>query len=89
MIGVEKQFRGLDVAMIEIGYRFGELYWAGQDRNWDYAKYQADKVRLALELALEQVRTACARCHVAESAPFLTAQYPEGRASVIRPSEYR
>jgi len=88
--------------MIEIGYRFGELYWAGQDRNWDYAKYQADKVRLALELALERrpkraasaqpflkedlpdlvaaieakdgaryqvalerVRTACARCHVA------------------------
>jgi len=124
MVAVEKQLRGLDVAMVEIGYRFGELYWAGQDRNWDYAKYQGDKVRLALELALErrpkraasaqsflkedlpalvaaidakdparyqaaleQVRTACAKCHVAESVPFFTAQYPERRVSVIRPAE--
>jgi hypothetical protein len=124
MAAVEKQFRGLDVAMVEIGYRFGELYWAGQDRNWEYAQYQADKVKLALELslerrpkraasaqpfltedlpavvaainakdagryqaALEQLRTACARCHVAESVPFFTAQFPERRVSVIRPPE--
>lgn len=124
MVAVEKHLRGLDVAMIETGYRFGELYWAGQDRNWDYAKYQADKVRLALELALERrpkraasaqpflkedlpdlvaaieakdparyqvalerVRTACAKCHVAESVPFFTAQYPESRVSVIRPAQ--
>jgi hypothetical protein len=124
MLAIEKQLRGLDVAMIEIGYRFGELYWAGQDRNWDYAKYQADKVRLALELAverrpkraasaqpflkedlpavvaaidardperyqaaLERLRTACAKCHVAESVPFFAAQFPERRVSVIRPAE--
>lgn len=124
MLTVEKQLRGLDVAMIEIGYRFGELYWAGQDQNWDYAKYQADKVGLALELALERrpkraasaqpflkedlpavvaaieakdpgryrlalerLRTACAKCHVAESVPFFTAQFPERRVSVIRPAE--
>jgi hypothetical protein len=124
MSAVEKQLRGLDIAMVEIGYRFGELYWAGQDRNWDYAKYQADKVRLALELALERrpkraasaqpfleedlpavvvaieakdsdryqlalerLRTACAKCHVAESVPFFTAQFPERRFSVIRPAE--
>jgi len=124
MTAIERQLRGLDIAMIEIGYRFGELYWAGQDRNWDYAKYQADKVRLVLELAverrpkraasaqpfltedlpavvaaieakdsdryqlaLERLRTACAKCHVAESVPFFTAQFPERRVSVIRPAD--
>jgi hypothetical protein len=118
---VEAQLRGLDVAMVEIGYRFGELYFAGRDRNWDYAKYQADKVRLALELALERrpkraasaqpfltqdlpalvqaieakdferyqgamdrLRTACMKCHVAESVPFFTVQWPERRISTIR-----
>ena len=39
--------------MVEIGYRFGEPHRAGQDRNWDYAKYQADKIT-ALELAYER-----------------------------------
>ena len=29
--------RGLDVAMVEIGYRYGELYWGGLDQNWGYA----------------------------------------------------
>lgn len=122
MRSVQEQLRGLDVAMVEIGYRFSELYFAGEDRNWDYAKYQADKVRLALELALERrpkraasaqpflkedlpalvqaieakdlaryqgamdrLRTACMKCHVAESVPFFTVQWPEHRASTIRP----
>lgn len=51
---VEKQLRGLDVTMSEIGYRFTELCFAGQDGNWDYAKYQAEKIDLALRLALER-----------------------------------
>lgn len=51
---IEKHFRGLDNAMIEIGYRYQELYWAGEDENWEYAKYQADKIELAMKLALER-----------------------------------
>ena len=51
---VERQLRGLDVAMAEIGYRFTELYYAGLDGNWDYATYQAQKIDLALRLALER-----------------------------------
>ena len=47
-----KQLRGLDVAMVEIGYRYGELSWAGADANWVYADYQLTKMRLALEDAL-------------------------------------
>lgn len=46
---VAAQFRGFDVAMVETGYRYQELYWAGQDENWDYAKYQLDKIKLAME----------------------------------------
>lgn len=51
---VAKQLRGLDVAMMEIGYRYEELYWAGRDENWEYASYQIQKIRLALDNALER-----------------------------------
>ncbi len=68
---IEKQLRGLDVTMAEIGYRFTELYFAGQDGNWDYAKYQAEKIDLALRLALER------RPKRAQSAqPFLEQDLP-------------
>lgn len=46
------QLRGLDVAMWETGYRYTELYFAGADGNWPYARYQAEKLALTLEQAL-------------------------------------
>ena len=49
-----RHLRGLDVAMVEIGYRYQELYWAGVDENWEYADYQREKIDLALENALER-----------------------------------
>lgn len=51
---VSKHLRGLDMAMVETGYRYTELYWAGQDLNWEYAKYQLDKIRLAIENGIER-----------------------------------
>jgi hypothetical protein len=51
---VGRHLRGLDVAMVEIGYRYQELYWAGVDSNWEYADYQSKKIDLALENALER-----------------------------------
>ena len=51
---ISKHLRGLDVAMMETGYRYSELYWAGEDRNWDYAAYQLGKVRLTIELGIER-----------------------------------
>jgi len=51
---VGRHLRGLDVAMVEIGYRYQELYWAGVDSNWEYAGYQVKKIDLALENALER-----------------------------------
>lgn len=68
---VERQLRGLDVAMAEIGYRFTELYFAGLDENWDYANYQTQKIDLALRLALER------RPRRAQSSqPFLNEDLP-------------
>jgi hypothetical protein len=51
---ISKQFRGMDVAMMEIGYRYQELYWAGKDENWEYAMYQIEKINAALGHGLER-----------------------------------
>ena len=51
---IEKQFRGFDNAMVETGYRYQELYWAGQDENWEYAEYQLGKLKVAIENGLER-----------------------------------
>jgi len=44
---VAKQLRGFDMAMVETGYRYTELHWAVQDRNWGYADYQIKSRRSA------------------------------------------
>lgn len=49
---IENQFRGFDVSMVEIGYRYQELYWAGKENNWEYAKYQTEKIELSIKNAL-------------------------------------
>jgi hypothetical protein len=51
---VARQLRGFDVAMVETGYRYGELYWAGQDQNWEFAKYQIEKIRTAVKNGVER-----------------------------------
>jgi cytochrome c556 len=51
---VEKHLRGFDVAMVETGYRYSELYFAGQDRNWGYADYQLGKIETAIRNGLER-----------------------------------
>ena len=83
---VEKQMRGLDVAMAEIGYRFTELYFAGKDKNWDYAKYQAEKIDLALRLALERrpKRAASAQPFLKEDLPFVQKAIESGDGTGFR-----
>ena len=51
---IENQFRGFDNAMVETGYRYQELYWAGQDENWEYATYQLDKIKTAIDNGLQR-----------------------------------
>ena len=72
-----RQMRGFDLAMMEIGYRYTELHWAGQDRNWDYAKYQCEKIQHVIELAMER------RTNRAPSALwFLTNAIPPMKAAI-------
>lgn len=42
------------MAMAEVGYRFSELHWAGQDKNWEFAKYQSEKIRTAIRNGIER-----------------------------------
>ncbi|WP_211231619.1 hypothetical protein [Eisenibacter elegans] len=51
---IERQFRGFDHAMVETGYRYQELHWAGEDQNWDYAQYQIEKINLTLKQGFER-----------------------------------
>lgn len=75
---IEKQFRGFDNAMVETGYRYQELYWAGQDQNWEYAGYQIDKIKIAIENGLER------RPNRANSSDhFLNNALPEMKNSVL------
>jgi hypothetical protein len=53
-VQLERHLRGFDVAMMETGYRYVELYWAGRDANWDAAAYHVEKIRLAIENGLER-----------------------------------
>lgn len=74
---IEKQFRGFDNAMVETGYRYQELYWAGLDQNWEYADYQIEKIKIAIENGLER------RPKRAKSAEyFLTYVLPEMKKSI-------
>ena len=51
---IAAQLRGFDRAMVETGHRYQELVAAGRAENWDYAAYQAAKIRTAIESGLER-----------------------------------
>lgn len=46
---IEEQFGGFDQSMIEIYYRYKELYMAGSASNWEYAAYQLDEMTETFE----------------------------------------
>jgi hypothetical protein len=49
-----KHLRGFDMAMAEVGDRYIDLHWAGRDRNWELAKYHAEKIRVAIANGIER-----------------------------------
>lgn len=51
---IEEHFRGFGVAMMEIGYRYQELYFAVKDENWGYADHHLHEIEEGFELALEK-----------------------------------
>ena len=46
---IQTQFRGFDLAMVEVGYRFNSFYFALKDENYPLANYQFDKIKKAIE----------------------------------------
>ncbi|MEZ5988386.1 MAG: hypothetical protein R3F30_04560 [Planctomycetota bacterium] len=51
---VAAQMRGFDLAMLEVGHRYINLYWAGEDHNWELAGHEVEKIRLAIDDAVER-----------------------------------
>ena len=51
---VANQFGGFSRTMVEVAYRYSELYWAGQDENWDYADHQLEHLIEVLEDGLKR-----------------------------------
>ena len=51
---IQKQFRGFDLAMVEVGYRFNSFYFAIKDENYDLAHYQLDKIKKSIENGIQR-----------------------------------
>jgi len=51
---IERQLRGFDVTMAEVGYRYTEMYFGAVEGNWDYALYAAEKIGVAIQNGLER-----------------------------------
>ena len=43
---IERQFSDTYISMARVGYRYNELFFAGLDQNWEFAKYQVEKIRM-------------------------------------------
>ena len=76
---ISKHLRGFDVTMVEVGYRFTELYWAGQDENWEFAAYQLDKIRHVIDLGTERRPK-----RAASAGPFLTNTIPMMKEAIAK-----
>ena len=83
---VARQLRGFDMAMVETGCRYNELYWAAQDSNWGYAQYQAEKIRTAIENGLERrpKRAASAETFLTIALPSVEEAIAERDATLLR-----
>ena len=51
---IQRQLRGFDLAMVEVGYRFNTLYFAIKDKNYPLAHYQLDKIKKAIDNGVER-----------------------------------
>jgi hypothetical protein len=51
---IDRQLRGFDMAMIEVGYRYTEMYFGATEGNWDYALYTGEKLAWAMRNGFER-----------------------------------
>lgn len=69
---IEDHFQGFGKAMWEVGYRYKELYVAGENENWDYAEHHLEEMEEAILLGLERRPK-----HKEDATQFLTVSIPE------------
>jgi hypothetical protein len=55
MPAIQRQLRGFETTMAEVGYRYGELYFGATEGNWEYAGHMAMTLEHALRVGLERV----------------------------------
>ena len=76
---IERQMRGFDITMMEVGYRYDELVEAVKSRNYEYAKYQTEKIGHVINLGIER------RPKRGNSArPFLDAEIPKMLSAIAK-----
>jgi len=68
---VAEQFAGFSATMMEVQYRYQELYWAGLDKNWGYALHQLEHIEEAIEAGLIRRPARAASAHA-----FLNEEIP-------------
>ncbi|WP_373521022.1 hypothetical protein [Aquiflexum sp.] len=72
---IAHQLGGFSRTMVEVSYRYSELYWAGMDENWGYADHQVEHIIEAMEDGLKRrpVRTESAEDFMETTLPELEA----------------
>ncbi|MDO9554692.1 hypothetical protein [Rhodonellum sp.] len=72
---IAHQLGGFSRTMMEVSYRYSELYWAGMDENWAYADHQVEHIVEAMEDGLKRrpVRAASAESFMEETLPEMEA----------------
>jgi hypothetical protein len=70
---VAHQLGDFSRTMVEVGYRYSELYWAGMDENWGYAEHQIEHIIEAMEDGLKRrpVRVESATDFMEETLPLI------------------
>lgn len=80
---IQKQLRGFDLAMVEVGYRFNSFYFAIADKNYPLANYQWDKIKKAIENGIQRR----AKRERNSKSMFLNTQYKSMKIALKRKDE--
>jgi hypothetical protein len=80
---IQKQLRGFDLAMVEVGYRFNSFYFAIKDKNYPLANYQWDKIKKSIENGI--IRRPARKANA--KAMFLDTQYSSMKKALEKKDE--
>jgi hypothetical protein len=80
---VAEQFAGFSHTMMEVQYRYQELYWAGMDENWEYALHHLEHIEEALEAGIQRrpKRSESAMSFMKNEIPYLEKALENGKMS--------